>query len=156
MVDTGRMTIGTARPSEVQRSAWLWIAAVVLHVASLLAVYVAVASITSRTPTGALFGAPHLVFVVVSAAIGLALVLVMRHGRNWARVTLTVLGVLNVVGTVVGLVFALAYPVPRGVTLTLGGPVGVAIDIAQTVCIVAGIVLFYRPRANAWFAAARR
>jgi hypothetical protein len=143
------------RPPEVTRSVGWWLAAVVLHVVSLVAVYVSVASITGRTPTGALFGAPHIGFVVVSAVIAAALVMAMRNGRNGARVTLTVLGGLSVVGTVVGLVFALAVPTPRGATLTLGGPVGVVVDLAQTVCIVVAIVLMYRPRANAWFGRAR-
>jgi hypothetical protein len=148
-------TASPARPSELTRSVGWWLAAVVLHVISLLAVYVSVATITGRTPTGALFGAPHIGFVIVSAVIAATLVLAMRQGRNGARVTLTVLGGLSVVGTVVGLVFALAAPTPRGVTLTLGGPVGVAVDIAQTVCIIAAIVLMYRPRANAYFGRAR-
>jgi hypothetical protein len=82
------------------------------------------------------------VFGVLFLAVEVWLLLKMRRGRNWARITLTVLAGISVLGTLISL--------PQGAT-TMGitlvtGPIALLINIAA-------IVFMYRPAANAYFAA---
>ena len=65
----------------------------------------------------------------------------MRAGRNWARITLTVLGGLSVVSTLFGLSSA------SGVHLVVA--------LIQMVLILVAIYFMYRPDANQYFAASK-
>jgi hypothetical protein len=65
----------------------------------------------------------------------------MRAGRNWARITLTVLGAL-------GIVFTLA-------SLSSSGGVEIAVRVIQAVVVVVAIYFMFRPDSNQYFNAAR-
>jgi hypothetical protein len=83
--------------------------------------------------------------IVVSLLfIGLYLLFVykMRAGRNWARITLTVLGGLSVVFTLIG--------------AGQSGALVLIVGLIQAVLIVAAVYLMYRPDANQYFAAGKR
>ena len=63
----------------------------------------------------------------------------MRAGRNWARITLTVLGALSVVSTLFGLSSA------SGLHLVIA--------LIQMVLILVAIYFMYRPESNQYYAA---
>ena len=65
----------------------------------------------------------------------------MRAGKNWARITLTVLGGLSVVFTLIG--------------LASSDPLTLIIRLADAVLIVAAIYYMFRPDANQYFATGR-
>jgi quinol-cytochrome oxidoreductase complex cytochrome b subunit len=85
------------------------------------------------------------VFTAVIAVVFIALYLLfaykMRAGRNWARITLTVLGGLNVVSILF--------------SLRNAGGVGVVIALIQAIVILAAIYFMYRPEANQYYQASR-
>ncbi|GAA2569853.1 hypothetical protein [Pseudonocardia hydrocarbonoxydans] len=87
-----------------------------------------------------------IVSLVIVAAVA-AVIVQMRNGRNWARIVLTVLGVLGVLAGAVALI---------GLSLLLGaGVLGLVVVLASAVQIilaVAAIVMMYRPAAKAYFA----
>lgn len=76
--------------------------------------------------------------------VGLYLLFVykMRAGRNWARITLTVLGALSILSTLLG-------SGQNGALLLIVG-------LVQAVLIVAAVYFMYRPDANQYFAAGKR
>lgn len=82
-----------------------------------------------------------IVIVLILTALYLFFMFKMRAGRNWARITLTVLGALGVVFIVINLGSAAA--------------VSLVISLVQAVLIVAAVVFMYRPDANQYFSAGR-
>jgi hypothetical protein len=91
-----------------------------------------------------------LVFNVVILALIGAAVVAMRKGRNWARIVLTVVGVLALLASLfllfgAGLLFAIG---GLGIVVVLLGAVSIALAIAA-------MVFMYRPDAKAYFAAMR-
>ena len=65
----------------------------------------------------------------------------MRAGRNWARITLTVLGALNVISILF--------------SFRQAGGVSVVIGLIEAVVILAAIFLMFRPDANQYYAAGK-
>jgi hypothetical protein len=79
------------------------------------------------------------IFVFVIAIIELIIVNRMRDGRNWARIVLTVLGILSVIGSVV--------------PWFSGGFNSTSFwSVVQVVVLIVAIILMYVPAANAYFA----
>ncbi len=74
----------------------------------------------------------------------------MRKGRNWARIVLTVVGVLALLAGVFLLVGA-------GLLFSIGalGVVTVLLSAIQIGLAIAAMVFMYRPDAKAYFAAMR-
>ncbi|GAB3794525.1 hypothetical protein GCM10028798_01410 [Humibacter antri] len=79
------------------------------------------------------------IFVFIIAIIELVIVNRMRDGRNWARVVLTILGILSVIGSIVPLFSA-------GFSSTSFW------SLVQVVVLIIAIVLMFVPAANAYFA----
>lgn len=78
--------------------------------------------------SGLLFSALYLLFAYM-----------MRAGRNWARITLTVLGGIGIIGILLQL---------RQV-----GVVSMLFSLVQLVLIIAAVYLMFRPDGNRYFAA---
>ena len=145
-----------APPQEVEVSAKLWFASIVLGlVAGLLTllltdrdalaqeILTADAAITADQARSAVTVGLVVALVITLAILALEVFFVskMRDGRGWARIVLTVLGVLSVLSSLVGL----------GAGLTLGG----LTNLVSLVLVAAAVVLMYRPAATAYFAATR-
>lgn len=85
------------------------------------------------------------VFTAIIAIVFIALYLLfaykMRAGRNWARITLTVLGGLNVLSILF--------------SFRQAGGVGIVIGLVQAVVILAAIYFMFRPEANQYYAAGK-
>ncbi|TYD00206.1 hypothetical protein FQ377_01720 [Arthrobacter echini] len=82
-------------PKEVMRAYYLILAAGVVYLLSAI-----LSALTTEVPdvAGASLGvALGLVFAVIMAAVYVLLAVFIRRGRNWARITATVLAALNVV-----------------------------------------------------------
>lgn len=83
---------------------------------------------------------------VVAIIITAVVVIMMRNGKNWARIVLTVLGVLGVLVALIGF---------SNVSLLLAvGPIGVlsvVLSVIQIAVVVAAIVFMFRPGAVAYF-----
>ncbi|WP_298253880.1 hypothetical protein [uncultured Arthrobacter sp.] len=82
-------------PKEVMRAYYLILAAGVVYLLSAI-----LSALTTEVPdvAGASLGvALGLVFAVIMAAVYVLLAVFIRKGRNWARITATVLAALNVV-----------------------------------------------------------
>lgn len=96
------------RPKEVDLSFWLWVTSFVLGVIGLLV-----------------------------SAVELLFALFMRKGRNWARILLTVFGVIAVVS---GLY-----------SLTTESGVQLALTVISLPVVIGAIVTMFLPAANPWF-----
>jgi preprotein translocase subunit SecG len=85
------------------------------------------------------------VFTAIIAIVFIGLYLLfaykMRAGRNWARITLTVLGALNVVSVLFN--------------FRTGGGVSIVVGLVEAIVILAAIYLMFRPDANQYFAAGK-
>ncbi len=82
--------------------------------------------------------------LVVALVIGLILLALeiffmfkMRAGRNWARIVLTVLGVLSILSGLYG--------------LTQGFTVGAIFGVISLLVVIAAIVFMYKPADRAYF-----
>ena len=82
--------------------------------------------------------------LVVALVIGLILLALeiffmfkMRAGHNWARIVLTVLGVLSILASLYG--------------LTQGFTVGTIFSVISLLVVAAAIVFMYKPAARAYF-----
>jgi hypothetical protein len=118
------------RPTVVVTSVWLWMAYLVVDVAVGLAIFLLLPS-GAITPAriGALVGG-----LLVDALI-FAFALVMRGGRNWARIVLAVLGGLR-------LLFLLVVIIASA---------GNAVLIILWLLVGAAVVTMFMPAANVWF-----
>ncbi|WP_043441887.1 hypothetical protein [Arthrobacter sp. L77] len=138
-------------PKEVQRAYYLILAAGVLHFLS------SVVGVT-EIPEGAgssVQMVSQLLFAALAAAVYVVLAIFIRRGRNWARITATVLAALNVLVTVGGL---LLLPLANQAVEASGQeavPVsGLSITLSVIVLLlgVAGVVLTYLKPARPYFA----
>jgi hypothetical protein len=125
-------------PTEVKISFWIWIVSAVLTALGGLLLFtdkdVAIREAQQEAEKQNTDLTPEQV-ETVAAALYVLFAVKMRAGRNWARITLTVL-------TIFGLLLQ----------LIVGGESGL---IASVVGIVA-VVLMFLPNANAYFSAAKR
>lgn len=88
-----------------------------------------------------------LVTVLVMLGVWALFVIKQREGRNWARVTMTVITALFVLGQVINIVVSS--------TLLAGTQVPIVpqiVSLAELVAAVVALVFAYRPNANAYFA----
>lgn len=89
-----------------------------------------------------------LVIAVVFIVLYVLFAFKMRAGRNWARITLTVLGGISVLLTLIGIGTILAL-FSAGVVGILGG----LLSFVQVLLILAAIYFMFRPASNAYFSA---
>jgi hypothetical protein len=134
---TGR----TAAPTTVTASFWLWVlTGVLLAVVSIIAgtrpvdaasLAAAEQSMASIVPISTAIGG------VIAGLLHILFAFFMLRGKNWARIVLTVIGALALIGLIMN---------------TLGGDILSAVNLVAT--IVAG-VLMYLPASNHYFRRAR-
>ena len=172
--DPGKPASAGQPPKSVQTSFQLWMAYLVLGVIGIVVSFLTRDALfdagvqiglegtgftEADLPAGALDEARaqgaaqaniSLVFnVIVLGLIGAAVV-AMRKGRNWARIVLTVVGVLALLG-------ALFLLLGAGLLLAVGGLgiVAVLIGAVSIGLAIAAMVFMYRPDAKVYFAAMR-
>lgn len=148
-----------AAPADVQTSFKLWIADIVIGVVATLLLFTLPGEVIvprSELPPGVdpatadaiVLGA--IIFGVVLGLVLLALQLLfvfkMRAGRNWARIVLTVLGGIGLLGGLFGLGRTLAFLAAGGLGVLVG-----LLSLVQLVILAAAILFMYRPAANAYF-----
>lgn len=159
-------------PREVTTSFWLWIAAVVVGLIGAVVSFLQVGSVTDQIDGGAAAGAGSgldpgtlssivTASLVVGAVLGLVLVALevlfavfMRRGRNWARIVLAVFGIIGVLFTLGGL-FSASTTVIGGQEIVTRSGISTVLSVVQALLVVAAVVMFFRPPANAYFRARR-
>ncbi|MGW6937267.1 hypothetical protein ACWGE0_44965 [Lentzea sp. NPDC054927] len=142
-----------ARPPTITAAMWIWIAAAVLSVAigPVLMLtnmdYLIAQDATSSTADGrqaAELGLQAVTAVVgfgmlIAAAPYIAFAVVLRNGHNWARILLTILGMLGLVAMVAITLVGLQAP---------SWQAGVTIGIVVIGLTVAAVVLQFLPASN--------
>lgn len=136
------------RPGAVTASYVIWLIGAILSlIGAIFALFVGILALTGGAVFGGIAGAAvgsviliFSIFVFVVAIIELVIVNRMRDGRNWARVTLTVLGILSLLGTVLP-------------WFTGGWSSSSSWNFVGIVVLLLAIILMYVPGANAYFRA---
>jgi hypothetical protein len=149
------------RPKDIDTSFWLWIGAIVLNLVgtafSLLlpadektleatrAQFVLRGqSASDANVAAAILAGKIFVAVIVAIIIVLRLLFIfkMRQGKNWARITLTVLAALGILLTLFGI---------------SGAPiVSMILSVLMSLLVAAAVVFMFRPLPNAYFNAVKR
>lgn len=141
------------RPATITAAMWIWIAGAVLSVAVvplLLLInidFLLDQDSSIRTPEdrqAAEFGVRAVALVsgigmLVAAAPYIAFAIVLRNGHNWARILLTILGVLGIITMTVTLIIALG---------AQSWQAGVTICVVVIGLTVAAVVLQFLPASN--------
>lgn len=133
----------------------LWLVSAALGILGTLISFATVDDLT-REATGATMDGAAAGGAGVGAFIGLiifvvwiAIVFQMRNGKNWARITLAVLGGLSVLFGVIGL-FGLGALFSIGVLGVLQG----LLNLAQLAVVIGAIVFMFKADASRYFQAA--
>ena len=143
------------RPKEVDTSFWLWIGSMVVSLLGAILTFSQFDGIRQQAIDEALRADPTfdrqffestfdavliagLVFGLLLVALELFFILKMRAGRNWARIVLTVLGAISVLGAL----FVLGQPQPAATLVT---------SVLSLLLVVGAIVMMYHKGANPWF-----
>ena len=143
------------RPKEVDLAFWLWVASIVVGVVGAVVAFSQLDALVQQALDAQGLGADPAVRdaaragafigVVVGSVIGLIVVglellfaFKMRAGRNWARITLTVIGAIGILLSLVGF----AQPQPGATVIT--GVLGLLLTAAA-------IVAMFLPGAKPWF-----
>jgi hypothetical protein len=92
-----------------------------------------------------------IIFAVIGAALWALMGWLNGKGIGWARIVATVLGVLGVLLTVVGLFGSALLP-----GATAGGALAMVLSLVTGALALAVVVLLWRPDASAFFAARKR
>lgn len=92
-----------------------------------------------------------IVFAVIGAAVWALMGWLNGKGIGWARIVATILGVLGVLLTVVGLFGSALLPGAE-----TGGALSMVLSVVTGVIALAVVVLLWRPDASAFFAARAR
>jgi hypothetical protein len=136
-----------ARPATITAAMWIWILGAVLSVAVVPVLMFAnvdhmIASETDKQAAelGVQVTAIMAGFaMLVAAAPFIAFAIVLRNGHNWARITLTILGMLGIVSMIAITLIGLQAPVWQA---------GVSIGIVVIGLTVAAVVLQFLPASN--------
>ncbi len=106
-------------------------------------------SVSDQSQAETSFGIRIGVGALISLVLYALFIIKMRAGKNWARITLTVLIPLIVLGSLV--------LSDIGTLLSVGGLglVKVVLTALELILIIAAVVFMYRPDSNAYFTRAR-
>lgn len=155
--DNDTRLVPVAAPADVQKAFMLWMVSIVISVlGTIVGLVFADRNALIRKAMDSNSKLTHdqastaiTVALVVGAVVGLVIlglelffVFKMRAGRNWARIVLTVLGVL-------GILFGL-YGFTAGFTL------GSVLNLISLVVVIAAIVFMFKPAARAYFSQPKR
>ena len=148
-----------APPEAVEQSYQLWVIALVVGlVGAIVRITLAVvfapeisasveASVFQPSVVPGALALGVIVFAVLDIVVTAVLLVVamkMRAGRNWARTTLTALGVL-------GLLHALSTSFDITTIYRAGGVVASVVSLIYAALVVVAMIFAYRSAANAWF-----
>lgn len=86
------------------------------------------------------------IFDLILLAAGLALVFAMRGGQNWARITLTVLASLSVLGVLLSIAGSVSPFAIGGLGIVQG-----LVSIVQVILIIGAVVFMFRSDSNAYY-----
>jgi hypothetical protein len=125
-------------PAPVQRSFVLWLAAVAVGLVG------SVVALVEDPTVGAAGGAAGLVVGLVVLALFVACAVKLRQGLHWARLTLTIVGGISVLVTVVGLLLSAGLGIGFGAVSTIA-------NLVQAALIVAAIISAHQASAGAYF-----
>ena len=144
------------RPKEVDQSFYLWIATITLGVVGVVVGFGQITTIQQEVAEQAatepaitaevaaqfagVFMRIVLIGILVFLAVELLFAFKMRAGHNWARITLTTLGGLSVLGSLPSVLS------PGDQTV-----VQLVLNAVSVLIIIGAIVLMYVGGANAWF-----
>lgn len=160
----GGVPAALPRPKQVDQAFWLWIAAIVVSViGGVLNLMIFAPRVqqqvaerlphTSGVDTGQLAGSMTQmsgslgsVSLVITTAIWVLFVVMMRAGKNWARITLLVITILWGLFQVLGTVVSAAMGV-MGVQVAPTAIAAVELVLAVVACVV-----MFRPAARYYFA----
>jgi hypothetical protein len=145
--------LAPSRPPTITAAMWIWIAGAVLSVAVFPVLFLTNTEfflnqdgslVTAEDRMAGEFGvrAMALIFgfaMLIAAAPYVAFAIVLRNGQNWARILLTILGVLGFLSMTAIMVFGLAAKVWQP---------GVTISIVVIGLTIAAIVLQFLPPSN--------
>ena len=132
-------TTSGSRPAAVSVSFGLWLIAIIVGIVTVVVLFVsasAVVSVGESSATANFFGITYVfvaLLVLLFTAIQAAVVWRMRAGRNWARVLLTALAVLQIVNAV----------------FSIG--LNAVLSIVGIVIVAAATVAMWLPASNAYF-----
>lgn len=123
------------RPSTVTWSFIIWLITVLLGIVGSVIIFVLAATGAALTGSGALAGAVIVAGIIgiIIAIVELLIVFKMRDGRNWARIVLLILAILQVIGYA-----------------TQGGNNN-AINWIGLVAVIVATVLMFLPASNDYF-----
>ena len=107
------------------------------------------ASLDAAMQVGMITG---IVVMVISAALWVLMGWLNGKGVGWARIVATILGVLGVLLTVVGLAGSALLPGAAAA----GGALSMVLSVVLGLIALAVVVLLWRPDASAFFAARKR
>ena len=155
MTHTSGVSPTRTRPGEVEVAFRIWIACIAVSTvggvaSSLTTDKAAVVDQLKRRSAGrdvdpalihmaGFFATASAVLTLVFAAVWALFAFKMRAGRNWARTVLGVLGVLDVIGLVLGLVTA-GHTMPWSL-----------FSITEAVLVIAALVVTFRPATRPYF-----
>jgi hypothetical protein len=152
-------------PQEVKQSYMLWLVAIGLAVISLIISVVTMARTTSSISGTGVSGGDTNVRVggagsaVATAIVGLILYGVwylfihkMRDGRQWARITLLVIGILSFLGFL-GSQALRGGAAATGLSVAGGGgdTASTIVGVIEWIAIIGAVIMMFRPAANAYF-----
>ena len=138
-------TTEPGRPADVDTGFWLWVAALPLMVAA----YVVDVVVTEANRLPMIVYGPMIVyaisalFLIVTSAVVVTFLILMRHGYRWARTLLTGGGVSSVMYAATSL-FTVDRPPTAAVVYAVTAIVG-------SVLIGGGVFLLHRKDAHAFF-----
>ncbi|MCK2236730.1 MULTISPECIES: hypothetical protein [unclassified Crossiella] len=167
-----------ARPQQVELAFWIWIAGAVVSVIGSVLGFIGarqqIASIMESQRTvnadlppelqqriqqtaesiGGTALIVGLVFGIIMAGLFVMFSVFMRNGRNWARVVLTVLGGIGIVGglfSLAGAGFLASLPADGPIPAAGMTSVGTYLGYLPPLCAIAGIVFMFHRNANYYF-----
>lgn len=145
-------TESVAAPADVENAFKLWLVSIGLGVLGIIASLIfadrdallqtakeqnstlSTDQLNTTVNVGLIGGA---VFAAIIIGLELLFAFKMRAGRNWARIVLTVLGVLGVLFSLYG--------------FTTGFSVGTVLNLISIIVVIAAIVFMFKPAASAYF-----
>ena len=150
----------------MQRSFQLWLANIVLGVVSaIVGAFVGVSAVSdalaaagsedsSALRTGLVIGlVVGAVFFVVLVGLELLFAIKMRQGRNWARIVLTILGVVGILFSLPALIGGSSTQINGQTIDTGGGPIITILTIISILLTIAAIVFSFQKPSNDYFTA---
>ncbi|WP_447004622.1 hypothetical protein ACRAKI_34365 [Saccharothrix isguenensis] len=134
------------RPKSVDTAFMLWLVAAGIGILSNLISFLIAGDIERQTGVESSSGTT--IVSLIFALLWIVVVMQMRKGANWARILLTVLGGLSIIGNLLSLAVI-------GILLSLGafGVISALFVLVSLVAVIGAIVFMYKSDSNYYFKA---